>query len=430
MKSLRIRLSHLKKKVSEKLGDENDLFGYLGINKIGILESLNESYSLLAPLEEFNDRFETVFAKRKVAFYIDQINVFFDKYVDSRKATDKFNELLESVAGIRYTLRETYISISNKPLRVDSDLAKAKESLKDSLSTLENIGLVKDKIDEIKNDSEEFIRELETKHENSIKNEERIVEFATKVEEIDDELTGTNEKIGVWKVEIQSLKEDIASKQTSIASLKTEVENLVEKNNELQESVEKKDELLNTQINLNKKHQVQIQETIDDVSRSGMASSFKKRKDELRWTQIFWSGMTIVALCGLIFVSYFIVEPFIKGETVELNQLFFKIPMFASAVWIGWFCSKQYGYTTRIREDYSYKYAISMAFEGYKNETREVEGDLLDKLMELTILNVSKNPVSIFDTKNNHGSPYNEMFETLSRNIFKQKNKEEEESED
>lgn len=430
MKSLRIRISHLRNKVSEKLGDENDLFGYLGINKVGILESLEESYNLLAPLEEFKDKFETIFAKRKVAYYIDQINLFFDKYLESNKATDKFNDCLESVAGIRYVLRETYISISNKPLRIDSELAKARDSLTDSIATLEKIVAVKEQIDDIKDSSVEFISELESKHENSIKNEERIVEFATKAEEIDEELTGTNEKIGVWKIEIQSLKEDIASKQTSIASLKTEVEGLVEKNNELQESVENKDELLNTQISLNKKHQTQIQETIDDVSRSGMASSFKKRKDELRWTQIFWSGMTIVALCGLIFVSYFIVEPFLKGEPVELNQLFFKIPMFASAVWLGWFCSKQYGYTTRIREDYSYKYAISMAFEGYKNETREVEGDLLDKLMELTILNVSKNPVSIFDTKNNHGSPYNEMFETLSRNIFKQGKKEDLETED
>jgi len=156
-----------------------------------------------------------------------------------------------------------------------------------------------------------------------------------------------------------------------------------------------------------------------------MAGSFKKRKDELRWTQTFWSFMTIVALGGLITVSYFIVEPFLKGQDIDINQLFFKIPIFASAVWLGWFCSKQYGYTTRIREDYAYKYAISMAFEGYKNETREVEGDLLDKLMELTIFNVAKNPVGIFNTKNNHGSPYNEMFETVTRHFFKRKDEEE-----
>lgn len=424
MKSLRMRISHLKNKISENLGDENDLYGYLGISKVSILESMNESYDLLAPLEEFNDKFETVFAKRKVAHYIDQISLFFDKYFDTRKAEGRFNDLLDAVAGIRYILKETYISLSKKPLRVDSELAKAKESLKDSITTLEEMEKVKLEIDEIKTNSIDFITELETKHETSITNEERIVKFTERVDEIDEELSGTNEKINIWKTEIQSLKEDISLKQTEIVSLKSKVETLLEQNSDLQENIETNNNELTEQISLNEKHQKQIQETIDDVSRSGMAGSFKKRKDELRWTQTFWSFMTIVALGGLIAVSYFIVEPFLKGQPIDINQLFFKIPIFASAVWLGWFCSKQYGYTTRIREDYAYKYAISMAFEGYKNETREVEGDLLDKLMELTIFNVSKNPVGIFDTKNNHGSPYNEMFETVTRHFFKQKDEE------
>ena len=259
MKSLRLRISHLKNKISENFVDDNDLYGYLGINKIGIIESLNESYDLLAPLEEFNDKLETVFAKREVAKYIDVINLFFDKYFGSRKADDKFNDLLNAVAGIRYILRDTYISISNKPIRIDSELAKAKEALIDSSTTLEEIDKVKLEIDEIKTNSAEFISELETKHDTAIKNEERIIEFTEKVDEIDEELSGTNEKINIWKAEIQTLKEDISSKQTDIASLKSQVETLLEQNSELQENIETNTSDLTEQVSLNEKHQKQIQ---------------------------------------------------------------------------------------------------------------------------------------------------------------------------
>lgn len=73
-------------------------------------------------------------------------------------------------------------------------------------------------------------------------------------------------------------------------------------------------------------------------------------------------------------------------------------------------------------EDYSFKYAISMAFEGYKKETMEIDDDLLHKLVELTIINISKSPVSNFDSKSNHGTPYNEILENMGGKIFKQKN--------
>lgn len=149
-----------------------------------------------------------------------------------------------------------------------------------------------------------------------------------------------------------------------------------------------------------------------------MAGSFKKRKDELRWTQFIWASLTIISVGGLIWLSYTLVKPLLNGQDLDLNQLYFKIPVIASAVWLGWFCSKQYGFTTRIREDYAYKYAISLAFEGYKNETREIDEDLLQKLVQLTIINISKSPVNIFDTKSNHGSPYNEMLDNIVKRFF------------
>lgn len=66
-----------------------------------------------------------------------------------------------------------------------------------------------------------------------------------------------------------------------------------------------------------------------------------------------------------------------------------------------------------------------MAFEGYKKETMSISNELLEKLIELTIFNISKSPVSNFDTKSNHGSPYNEIFESITKKFFGNKEKSE-----
>lgn len=419
MRSLRQRISILRNKINENLSEDKDLYGYLGISKTVIIESLDESYSLLAVLEEFNDKLETVFVKREVAKNIDKAHSFLDHGLHSSEVDKEFNNLLKCIAKIRFALKESYISLSTEPFRVDYELTKAKESLELLTIDLEKIKDTSDEIIEIKTNSEEFITDLEVKHKTSIENEVKINEFVESIEQTDENLSATNEKINLWKSEVQTIREDIANKQVDITKLKTETEQIKDDNLESQSILSNQKSELNTHLENNEKQQEEIQKTIEDVSRFGMAGSFKKRKDELKNAQVLWAISTVIALSGLIAASYLIVKPILDSGDFEINQLLYKIPVFASCVWLGWFCSKQYGYISRIREDYSYKYAISMAFEGYKNEARDVDSDLLEKLIELTILNVSKNPVTIYNTKHNHGSPYNEMFENLTKRFFK-----------
>ncbi len=49
------------------------------------------------------------------------------------------------------------------------------------------------------------------------------------------------------------------------------------------------------------------------------------------------------------------------------------LPLLGPFIWLGWFSAVQYGYVSRVREDYAFKFAASMAFEGYKKEAREVD---------------------------------------------------------
>jgi len=67
-----------------------------------------------------------------------------------------------------------------------------------------------------------------------------------------------------------------------------------------------------------------------------------------------------------------------------------------------------------------------MAFEGYKNAAREIDEEMLKQLLQLTIYNISKNPIEIYDSKSNHGTPYSEFIDKfLSRTIEKGKGRSE-----
>lgn len=94
MKGIRQRISLLRNKISENLPDGNDIFGYAGISKKIILESLSESYDLLSVLEEHKDKFETIFAKRSVSLAIDNSNQFLNEELGRRHTADKFNDFL------------------------------------------------------------------------------------------------------------------------------------------------------------------------------------------------------------------------------------------------------------------------------------------------------------------------------------------------
>ena len=74
MKAEKQRLSIITNKIKEKFPEGNDIFGYNGITKEGILSSLEQTYNFLGLLDTINDDIEKVWIKRKLAKYFDEIN--------------------------------------------------------------------------------------------------------------------------------------------------------------------------------------------------------------------------------------------------------------------------------------------------------------------------------------------------------------------
>lgn len=162
---------------------------------------------------------------------------------------------------------------------------------------------------------------------------------------------------------------------------------------------------------------VSYRETINgllvDANRAGMASAFEKRKEELVTPMYVWLVVFAISLFGLIFMGFnYLVPLFDSGN---LAQLPFRTVLTAPLVWLGWFSAKQYGYTSRLREDYAYKAASAMSFEGYKREANAVSPEMLKNLLETAIKNLGENPIRIYNGRGHHASPLHEMLESLPK---------------
>jgi hypothetical protein len=152
-----------------------------------------------------------------------------------------------------------------------------------------------------------------------------------------------------------------------------------------------------------------VDAVLADANRTGMAGSFITRKNELASDITLWRNVFALALIALAVLGFFYVAPSISAQKWE--EVLLRLPITAPFVWLGWFAAKQYGYAIRLREDYAYKVASAMAFEGFKREVQEGDELMQQKLLETAVTNFGDNPLRIYNGHENHASPIHEILE-------------------
>ncbi len=413
MKAEKQRLTKLATGIEEKFPSGADIYGYPGITKPLIKSSIDETYKLLTLVENYKDHFEVIWFKREFARLVDD-EFSLLKEVDSRDWANKFNKFLNNLFSLRSQAKHLYITLSKDPIRSDLEIAAIKDGYVDIKARFETIKDIIAKIESSEENLESFktgstaaLVELKQALVAATQSQNKTNEFVTEIGEIHEAVTENQANIKVTEKYVNENLE--MAKELSESNLKVDVQ--VRKNKkELDELMSK----IQGQVELDAKLQDAIKNTLKDVNKFGLASAFQKRKNELRTSVLLWGTLTIIALSVLVYLSYEYAKGITAGTGASDPVLYLlKLPTIVATVWLGWFCSKQFGFTVRIREDYAYKTAVSMAFEGYKKETNEVSPELLEQLLKVTILNISLNPVAIFDTKNNHGSPMNEFGEAI-----------------
>lgn len=334
--------------------------------------------------------------------------------------TNSINALTASIEKLfvdvwRYGLNQ----LSDEVLGFQIKLNQLKEIEQSVITTkiaLEEGIAAKQTLDQIIVEAKGHQQDIQTKAEAVATTLESVTEALTNIENSGDQATASLETINQHKeasaedlAQIQKNKKEADSDEQIIKELVAEFTKLTE---ELGANKKTQEELFDEF----EKYRVKIDGLLGDASRTGMAASFRTRGAAL--TAPLWGWLVVfgLSLLGLIYMGVTYIAPLLNSNVATTwEQLPLRLALTAPFIWLGWFSARQYGFTSRLREDYAYKEASANSFEGYKREAKEADVEMLKKLLEQAIKNLGDNPIRIYDGKNNHSSPAHELFDGIMK---------------
>ena len=358
--------------------DTESNLGGLVSHSIKQIESLSyEKYELCQIYEE-----KKIIPKiKKILKSIEQNNG-----VDISKSYNDFIEVFSMIESLYFTY------IPQMPLIVSIE-----EIFDNKLSEFESSFLKKDK------DFSDKITSLQTLLGSSQAS-------ATQIEGIKNNVISSEAKILSIQSEYEVSKNKYIEEEEkynklvlSIDSNKSKLEHSI---NELGELKKSKEEELKVIIEEFDDEKEKIKDILGDANRASMAQSFLDRKKELNtpiYNSAFWRNVGLVLMSGLILIIL-IVEW--NQESFDYFRFFSRLPVVMLLLWLVWSNSQRNNHLIRVQEEYAYKAAVAIAFEGYQRKVDEINDvDLKKLLLELSVTNMGNNPVNLFD-KNTKNSPF------------------------
>lgn len=159
------------------------------------------------------------------------------------------------------------------------------------------------------------------------------------------------------------------------------------------------------------------EKALGGVTRAALASSFNARAKASLWIGLGWVVALVLTLLLGIMWGNIQIDHLADLSKANSNSNYFwlrsilAVMSFAAPVWMAWLATKQLSERFRIAEDYSYKAAISAAYEGYKKEANAIGKEHEEKLFETALGAVRMHPLRHLNSKI-HGSPWHEALDT------------------
>ena len=415
MHHFRANLSRLRTQVEQKLPDGEDLFGYNGISKPLLLSAIELTYALSQGIEEREDatRFEVIALKRGGSDTYKFLTDFLDSDLEGKKTKEKFNDFLNALSSLIEKTKMTYFIVTKNGLRDDTELSIMRNQTKEYQAACEELVGTKEELDAISGDIRKTSEEVLASHESTDKYFSEVSDWHKKVSLLTEEITQSHESIEGWDKDIQERDTQFRTLAQQISQLSTESRQLKESLQALTIEGGESSQRLKGLETQNRELQEEITLTLGDANRVGMAASFKERKEELQSNQKTWQWVFVLAVSAIIPLSAGLLLPEVLKKSLEWHLLFTKAAIVVPLIWLGWFAARQFSYISRIREDYAFKYAASMAYEGHKKATREVDKDLERLLLEFSLFNMSQNPIRLYSEKLDHVTPMHEFASTI-----------------
>ena len=414
MHQIKSGLTRLKNRISDKIADERDVLGYAGVSKSDLLDFIDQTYGLTSRLEQLRGKFALVALKRKIMPELDSCKVALDESTEDVSRIVRFDDFLNSLTKIHDEVYLAYVVYCSEGLKLEAsvgvllnEVADAKTKMSAMQPVVEN--LVKS-VDDLANKNDQS--------DNLLMKQEKVLENAglrlAEIEKAKTSALASAEVLTKYESDARSERESINALASKAVTTEKHIKRIFADVDSKAKLIE--DTLISASMaaTTNLQQQKDIQVTLQEASKYGMAASFKQRKDELRLPMMLWGGVFVLTIVALCYMTLTYIFPNIKqGELPSVGDVLVKLTLASPLIWLGWMAAKQYGYIDRIREDYSFKYASALAFEGYKKEAASVNPELLRDLLDVATRNLALNPLRIYMHDNNEASPVHDIVTKL-----------------
>lgn len=374
-------------------------YGFPGLNRALISDALG---GVVVSLEQLGDSDVDLITLMSLNQTLTSLSAYVNQHIPSNPIPHlpEFFRLLE-------VLRSTVKSWGNGNKRalpnLTEKLADANSRMSDAAVIYNSLQSAHQSINELALKSKALVEKIE-------KNSNVIAQF--------EEVSKTSlDNLKLTTIEnFQEIEASAAQSQQAIAALQeqagieaNEITAALAKAIELKEALDQHNATLIVLQGDMATHNEQITKILGDANRTGMAHSFISSKAAFESQLVRWQIFFAISIGLLACAAFFAVGLSLENPLQAILHLLLASPL----VWLTWFCAKQYGYTFRLKVEYEYKAASAMAYEGYKKEIADVSPELLAKLADTAVANLSHHPLRIFESKNDHASPLHEAMDKL-----------------
>lgn len=162
------------------------------------------------------------------------------------------------------------------------------------------------------------------------------------------------------------------------------------------------------------------QTTYSAATSVGLAAAFNERAAQLRWSIRGWvagllGALAIAAILGTYRLSA-TSELLAKGDApgwMVLISVLMSMLTVGAPVWFAWLSTRQIGQSFRLAEDYSFKAAVSRAYEGYRSEAARIDKDLEAQLLASALTRLDEQPLRLVES-DSPSTPLSEILRSAT----------------
>jgi tetrahydromethanopterin S-methyltransferase subunit B len=256
---------------------------------------------------------------------------------------------------------------------------------------------------------------------------------------IDDLAKGVNETNNLVSKTVQDLRNfhltffgGKAQDGQDIKGLETEIEEKISVLDSLAKEHKDKHAIILAEIN----------SLIGKGTSAGLAGAFTQKRKRFTEEKYIFTGVFIFSIIGIgvygsgayaelsdLINQWLSVKPSEQISDVPvdtkyqlISNLLHKLAWLVPLVWLALFSGSRRSEATRLEQEYAHKEAISLSYESFKRQAKELEADetvLQKKLLDAAITTVAHNPAQSLDKKHDEPFPMGKLVEPVSDLISK-----------